>query len=108
MNAETGEIFWHKVLTNTVVPMLYGDPTDLLVMWSVFRSENGNQADQRGQKLNVDLINSQNGDVLVRRASITASRPVRCVHHAATNTIEMVTKDTVITIRPESDDDETE
>ncbi len=102
LDPSSGKIQWSMPLVSTSIPLLYGDPTDLMLMWSNPRSLDLQPEEEHGQKLNVQLINSQTGEVLAKETSISSSRPVRCVHQAVKKEIEIVTKDTRISIRADS------
>ena len=100
LNPTTGEILWSTRLTDALLPPVYGDPTDLLVAVS----QKWNDDDLRHDNavtLDIQLLSGKTGEVVAKSSPLSASRPIRCTHVASTNTIEIVCRDSVISIRAE-------
>lgn len=107
LNAETGKIEWTTPLEATGIPVLYGDPTDLMLMWSNPQADEPEAPQNLGHKINIQLVNSATGEIVAKGSSLSSSRPLRCNHIAAKEAIEVTTRDTTITIRPEAASDGT-
>lgn len=103
MNPRTGEIEWSRPLLSATIPPVYGDPTDLMLIWSMPPSDVPLAEQKKGQTIDIELLNSSTGEELLKETSLSTSRPVRSVHDAAKKSIEVVSKDSMITIHAESD-----
>lgn len=98
MDAVTGAIEWSLPLESAGIPLVYGDPTDLMLIWTNPGTEDDTYVP--GHKINLRLINTQTGAVVATEDSISASRPLRCTHVAEKQSIEIMTRDTLITVQP--------
>ncbi len=100
MDSKTGTIEWSMPLESAGIPIVYGDRTDLMLIWTNPRSDDDTQV--TGHKINVRLVNTRTGAILATQDSISASRPLRCTHIADKQAIEITTADSLITIQPET------
>ena len=100
MDSKTGTIEWSMPLESAGIPIVYGDRTDLMLIWTNPRSDDDTQV--TGHKINVRLVNTGTGAILATQDSISASRPLRCTHIADKQAIEITTADSLITIQPET------
>ncbi len=106
LNPHSGQILWSTRLMDAVIPSVYGDPTDLLVTLSQ-KSDDQDPRRPRKETLEIQLINEKTGEIVEKSTSAAASRPFRCVHMATTKTIEIISKDSVISIHAETKPGET-
>ncbi len=104
----SGKVLWNTRVNSAVIPVVYGDPTDLLVAWSHRRDETVIEREDRDETLEILLINRKTGELVSKSESLAISRPIRCVHTAAKNTIELFTRDSIISIHPNAPASRTE
>ncbi len=99
LDKSTGEIRWSMPLLSTSIPTIFGDPTDLMVMWSNPELTEEEIRTKKQQTLSLQVVNSFTGEIIAKETSISSSRPSRCSHFASKRIIELITKDTKITVR---------
>jgi outer membrane protein assembly factor BamB len=100
LNPESGEVQWSVRTERAVVPRIAGDPTDLLVTWTLYRPSFQSRTDGDGDRLNIRVFDSRSGRELASEASLSTAAPFRCSHDADAGVIRLFTRDCEITIRP--------
>lgn len=104
LDQNTGAIKWTMPLQETSIPEIYGEPTDVMLMWSQQPVDELQPNERRNTTLKLQLVDIASGNILASEPSISSSRPLRCVHRADLNQIDVIARDTVITIKAESKD----
>jgi len=99
LDPQTGGIEWSAVMERAVIPRIYGDPTDLLVVWKQPQSADNFRSEESDDQRNVQLIDGTTGRVIAKASSLSNVPPLRCVHIAAENMIQVFSRDAVISIR---------
>ena len=75
-----------------------------MLMWSQPPVDELQPNDRRNTSLKLQLVDVATGDILATEPSISSSRPLRCVHRADQNQIDVIARDAMITIKAESRD----
>ena len=104
LNPNTGAVKWTMPLQETSIPEIYGDPTDVMLMWSQPPVDELQPNEKRNITLKLQLVDIATGNILASDPSISSSRPLRCVHRADQSQIDVIARDAVITIKAESKD----
>ncbi len=104
LDPNSGAIKWSIPLQETSIPEIHGASTDIMLMWSQPPVDELQPNDRRNTSLKLQLVDVATGDILATELSISSSRPLRCVHRADQNQIDVIARDTLITIRAESQD----
>ncbi len=105
LNPETGEIQWSVNIDQGVFPEVYGDPTDLLVSWSVPEASlETNFAYPSEDKLVVQVFDGTTGQLIARSPVCSSLPPLRCVHLAEERLIQLTTPNATISIRASAAD----
>ncbi|MFO1003988.1 MAG: PQQ-binding-like beta-propeller repeat protein, partial [Planctomycetaceae bacterium] len=82
LDPNTGAIRWTMPLQETSIPEIYGDPTDVMLMWSQPPVDELQPNEKRNTTLKLQLVDAATGKILASEPSISSSRPIRCVHRA--------------------------
>ncbi len=110
------ELLWTISGQPAVVPPIYGDPTDLIVLWSIVdpldaRRLGQNQLRQNGnffgddtrpaptgtdRNLVLRVIDCRTGQTIARQSGFSPATPLRCVHNADARQIRVELENSVI------------
>ena len=104
LDPNSGAIKWSIPLQETSIPEIHGASTDIMLMWSQPPVDELQPNDRRNTSLKLQLVDVATGDILATEPSISSSRPLRCVHRADQNQIDVIARDAMITIKAESRD----
>ncbi len=104
LDPNSGTIKWSMPLQETSIPEIHGDSTDIMLMWSQPPVDELQPNDRRNTSLKLQLVDVATGEILATEPSIASSRPLRCVHRAGQNQIDVIARDALITIKAESRD----
>lgn len=104
LDPNNGAIKWSIPLQETSIPEIHGASTDIMLMWSQPPVDELQPNDRRNTSLKLQLVDVATGDILATEPSISSSRPLRCVHRADQNQIDVIARDALITIKAESRD----
>lgn len=96
LEPQTGALQWSQRLSNSVFPAVAGSPTDLMVAWGLRTQTDDNGDELDGEFLDVQLIDSNTGEIKAKESMISSSRPFFCHHVAADSVIELITRDGTI------------
>ena len=113
IDSATGILRWKRPVTSSVMPQIYGDPANLILLWWWHDSNDYTERrlSQRGldaeRSLEMELLDSRTGRVVAAAKDFGQQEPLRCVHDANQKTISVHTDMTTITIsyEPASADD---
>lgn len=108
----TGALKWEPVRSvPAVMPVIAGDPTDLIVTWSWvnpeytpslrlggFRESQQLSSFDSQRSLIVRVIDGRTGKTLKEQEHLSPMEPVRCVHDSGSQTIRLETASSEITI----------
>ena len=93
---------WQRSCHDSIAPPIYGDPSPLLILWSwkeqaagirrppIFRREFSTRS------LELTVLDALSGRQLARRDNLRLATPLRCLHDAKKQTIEITTDRSVI------------
>ena len=104
LDPHNGAIKWSMPLQETSIPEIHGPSTDVMLMWSQPPVHELQPDERRNTTLKLQLVDITTGEILASEPSISSSRPLRCVHLADQNQIDLIARDAVITIKAESRD----
>lgn len=104
LDPSTGAVKWTMPLQETSIPEIHGAPTDVMLMWSQPPVDELQPNEKRNLTLKLQLVDIATGNILAAEPSISSSRPLRCVHRADRKQIDVIARDTIITIKAEPRD----
>lgn len=104
LDPSNGSINWSMPLQETSIPEIHGPSSDVMLMWSQPPVDDLQPDGRRNTVLKLQLVDIATGEILASEPSISSSRPLRCVHRAEQNQIDVIARDTVIAIKAESHD----
>ncbi len=96
LHPTTGELQWSQRLSNAIFPEIAGAPTDLMVAWGIRTQTDDNGDELDGEFLDVQLIDTNTGEIKAKESMISSSRPFFCHHIAADSVMELITRDGII------------
>ena len=100
LNPVTGDVQWSVDVEQAVFPDVHGDPTDLLISWSAPKQMlDANLGYQAEDKLVVQVIDENSGQLIAQSPSFSSLPPLRCVHIADERLIQLTTPNATISIR---------
>ncbi|MEZ6063225.1 MAG: PQQ-binding-like beta-propeller repeat protein [Planctomycetaceae bacterium] len=113
IDSTTRQLLWSRESQPAVVPPIYGDATDLLLLWSIEDPGPGNRVRPNGnffgddtrparsgreRSLKLQIVDSRTGHLVAEQSGFHPYTPLRCVHDAATKQIRVETERSVITV----------
>ncbi len=100
LNPSTGSVNWSLRMKDAVFPEVHGDPTDLMVSWSLLETSL-NEIPQffRADRLVLQVIDSSTGQLIARSPACSSLPPLRCTHMADERLIQVTTPNATIKIR---------
>ena len=102
LDTRTNRPLWRRSSHRSVVPPVYGDPCSLLVLWSWTGSNRGPRRprlfgeDTSHRSLELTVLDIHSGRVLAHRDNLAHATPLRSLHDAQMQTIEITTDQSVI------------
>ncbi|MEZ6032375.1 MAG: PQQ-binding-like beta-propeller repeat protein [Planctomycetaceae bacterium] len=100
----TGHVNWSVNIEQAIFPDLHGDPTDLLLSWTSPRHiMEGHIGDGVEDRLLLQVFDETTGQLIAESPTFPSLPPLRCVHLADQNLIQLTSPNATILIRvPES------
>lgn len=104
LEAATGKVDWSVNIEQAIFPDLHGDPTDLLISWTSPRQiMEGHIGDGVEDRLLLQVFDEKTGQLIAESPTFPSLPPLRCVHLADQNLIQLTSPNATILIRaPES------
>ena len=100
LNPATGAVQWSVQIDQAIFPDIHGDPTDLLVGWSVPKlSLEANMRTRSADTLIVQVFDETTGQLIAQSPSFSSLPPLRCVHIADERLIQLTTANAIISVR---------
>lgn len=100
LDPETGKVLWNVNIEQAIFPELHGDPTDLLLSWTSPRQiMEGNIGDGVEDRLLLQVFDETSGQLIAESPTFPSLPPLRCVHLADQNLIQLTSPNATILIR---------
>jgi len=101
----SGNVHWSLPVSDGVFPEVYGDPTDLMLSWSLLeRSPDEVPHFYRADRLVLEVIDLSTGQLIARSPACSSLPPLRCIHVAEEGLIQVTTPNATIKIQESIDD----
>lgn len=110
LEAATGNLLWTRRSESAVVPEIYGDPLDVIVLWywqnpgyrfelpQINRAFRDEASQGRERSLTVEVLDGKTGRLLARQRNMNDQPPFRCVHDASSRRLILQTQSSEIHI----------
>ncbi|HQX50411.1 MAG TPA: hypothetical protein PLR25_10910, partial [Planctomycetaceae bacterium] len=100
LDPTSGKVHWSLPVSDGVFPEVYGDPTDLMLSWSLLeRSPDEVPHFYRADRLVLEVIDLSTGQLIARSPACSSLPPLRCIHVAEEGLIQVTTPNATIKIR---------
>ncbi|MEZ6130965.1 MAG: PQQ-binding-like beta-propeller repeat protein [Planctomycetaceae bacterium] len=108
LDSKTGQQLWHHNTLPATMPVIYGDPTNLLVKWAWHNPERSRETPFGGmartdeddeQSLVLTVLDATTGKVMIEQPHLGKAIPLRCHHDARRKRLTLETESSLIEVR---------